>query len=408
MSFRIRQVRARQVLDSRGNPTVAVEAVLEGGLRATAMVPSGASTGAHEALELRDGGTASYGGRSVLRAVANVNTKLAAAVTGLDSRDQQALDRRLIELDPTPNKGRLGANALLGVSMAVARAAASAQGLPLWRHLAGERRPVVPLPMINILSGGLHAGRNLEVQDFLVVPHGFPTMSGKLEAAVAIHRAAEGLIRAAGGVLTGVADEGGWGPLLESDWAALELLHRAIAAARFEPGRQVSIALDVAATHFRQPPSAEGMSEMLQDWLARYPIVSVEDPLPEDDWDGWRLLTRRLGSRCRLVGDDLFATNPGRLERGIREGVANAVLVKMNQIGTLTETFQVIDRARQAGYEAVISARSGETEDSFLADLAVASGAGHIKVGSITRSERLAKYNRLLAIEEWEAAAAGA
>jgi enolase len=330
----------------------------------------------------------------------------------MDAGDQAAVDRRMIELDGSPDKSNLGANAILGVSCAVARAAAAAEGVPLWRRLAGPRRAAIPLPMINILSGGLHAGRNFEFQDFLAVPHGLATYSEALYAVVAIHRATRELLEREGYVLTGVADEGGWGPRLPNNEAALDVLTRAIAAAGFEPGSQVSIAIDAASTHFfadgqyhlasegRSLDSA-GMVRLFCDWVGRYPVVSIEDGLAEDDWDGWRRLTGELGSRVQLVGDDLFTTNLTRFNRGISEGVANAVLVKMNQIGTLTETFAVIDRAREAGYRAVISARSGETEDAFLADLAVASGAGQIKVGSITRSERLAKYNRLLEIEKW-------
>ncbi|HYM11465.1 MAG TPA: phosphopyruvate hydratase, partial [Bryobacterales bacterium] len=416
MSYRITRLHARQALDSRGDPTVAVEITLDGGARAAAMVPSGASTGAHEAVELRDGPGGAYAGRSVWRAVASVNTEIAAVVAGFDARDQERLDRAMIELDGTPNKGRLGANALLGVSMAAARAAAAASEVPLWQYLAGNRRATVPLPMINIISGGLHAGRNLDFQDFLVVPHGFPSFAAALEAAVRIHRQTATLLAAAGHRYLGAADEGGFGPPLGSNLAAVDLLARAIEAAGFAPGREVSIAIDVAATHFydngiyrlsregRELTAAE-MTQMLEEWLGSYPVVSLEDPLAEDDWSGWRELTSRLAARRPaplLIGDDLFVTNVARLDRGIREKVANAVLVKTNQIGTLTETVQVIDRAREAGYVAVISARSGETEDSFLADLAVASGAGWIKVGSVTRSERLAKYNRLLAIEEAE------
>jgi enolase len=401
MNYRIAQLAAWQILDSRGNPTVAVECRLESGVRATAMAPSGASTGRHEAVELRD-----PDGRGVGRAVAHVNREIQQALAGGDAREQAAIDRILIELDGTPDKSRLGANAILGASLAVARSAAQAAGLPLWQYLTGDRRPRLPVPMINILSGGLHAGRQLEFQDFLIIPEGCENLPAMLEAAVAIHRRAERLIREAGHVLTGVADEGGLGPRLASNREALELLARAL------PERGVTIALDVAATHFyrdgyyeleKQRLDALGMTEMLSEWLDRYPIVSIEDPLAEDDWEGWRDLTARLGGRCSLVGDDLFCTNLRRLERGIQEGAANSVLVKMNQIGTLTETFQVIDRAREAGYGAVISARSGETEDAFLADLAVASGAGQIKIGSVTRSERLSKYNRLLEIaaREW-------
>jgi len=409
MSARIAGLAAWQILDSRGNPTVAVECRLENGTRATAMVPSGASTGRHEAVELRDGPGSAFEGRSVLRAVAHVNGELNQALAGMDARDQAAVDRAMIVLDGSADKRRLGANAILGVSMAVARAAAQAEGLPLWRRLAGDRRPSLPIPMINILSGGLHAGRQLEFQDFLIVPAGLPDLPAMLEAAVRIHRHAARLAAEAGHILTGVADEGGLGPRLASNEQALDLLTRAIAEAGYRPGRDIFIALDAAASHFfrdgRYELASEGgalnagqMTSLLEEWISRYPVVSIEDPLAEDDWDGWRELTGRLGARVQIVGDDLFCTNPERLERGIREEAANAVLVKMNQIGTLTETFEVIDRARQAGYRAVISARSGETEDAFLADLAVASGAGQIKIGSVTRSERLAKYNRLLEI----------
>ena len=335
---------------------------------------------------------------------------IAPAIEGMPVDDQEGLDRRLIELDGTPNKARLGGNAILGVSGAAARAGAITRGEPLWRSLAGDREPVIPVPMVNILSGGLHARRRIDFQDFLALPHGSASFAEALETAVAVHRSVEELLTKEGHLLTGVADEGGLGPRLDSNEQALDYLMRGIEAAGYRPGEDVSITLDVAATHFchdgryrlaaedRELDAAE-LIEMLADWTIRYPIVSIEDGLAEDDWEGWRLLTERLGERCHLVGDDLFCTNPDRLERGIREKAANAVLVKMNQIGTISETFAVIDRARQAGFGAVISARSGETEDSFLADLAVASGAGRIKVGSITRSERLAKYNRLLRIE---------
>jgi enolase len=403
-------IRALEILDSRGNPTLSVEVELAGSIRGEAKVPSGASTGKHEACELRDGDPGRYSGKGVRSAVANVEQQIAPALMGTSAADQAAIDRRLIDLDGTANKSRLGANAILGVSCAVARAMATAENVPLWRRLQGQRKPTIPLPMINILSGGLHAGRNFEFQDFLAVPHGFSSYSEALHAAVAIHRAARDLLEAEGYLLTGVADEGGWGPRLPGNEAAIDLLTRAIAAAGFEPGTQVAIAIDAASSHFhygdryelpsegRSLTSAE-MVGLLCDWSRRYPVCSIEDGLAEDDWDGWRLLTAELGSRVQLVGDDLFTTNLKRLEKGIAEGAANAVLVKMNQIGTLTETFEVIDRAQSAGYKAVISARSGETEDPFLADLAVASGAGQIKVGSITRSERLSKYNRLLDIE---------
>ena len=405
--MKIQAVRALEVLDSRGNPTVSAAVELDDGTVAEASVPSGASTGTHEAVELRDGDPRRYGGRGVRAAVANVTDVLAPALRGMDPCDQAAVDRRMIDLDGTPAKSRLGANAILAVSCAVARASASARRLPLWRYLAAHRRPVLPVPMVNILSGGAHAGRNIEFQDFLVIPRGFGTYPEALQAIVAVHRAARELLDARGFVLTGVADEGGWGPLLPSNESALEILCRAIERAGLAIGGQMAIAIDVASTQFfrdgryhlesRELTSGE-MVDLLASWVARYPIVSIEDALAEDDWDGWRHLTSVLGSRVQLLGDDLFVTSLARLDRGIRTGAANAVLVKMNQVGTLTETFSVIDRACEAGYRAVISARSGETEDSFLADLAVASGAGQIKIGSVRTSERLAKYNRLLHI----------
>jgi enolase len=411
-----------QVLDSRGHPTVEVAATLSDGTSACASVPSGASTGRHEAVELRDGAAGGYAGRSVNRAVANVEGEIAAALRGFAVEPHEALDRRLIELDGMPDKGRLGANAVLGVSVAVARAAAAALGLELWEYLGrigsspsgtggGARQALLPVPMINILSGGLHAGRQIEFQDFLIVPHGFDSFAKALEAAAGVHRAMEAMLKSGGYALTGVADEGGLGPQLPSNEVALDYMVRAIEAAGYAPGRQVSLAIDVASSHFfdggRYELRSEGRSlqpaemiDLYEQWLGRYPILSIEDGLAEDDWEGWQAMTRRLGGKCRLIGDDFLVTNPERLERAIGTGAANAVLVKMNQIGTLTETFAVIDRARQAGFTAVVSARSGETEDSFLADLAVASGAGQIKVGSVTRSERLSKYNRLLRIED--------
>jgi enolase len=410
MSLTIREIRALEILDSRGKPTVMVEVELSDATAASARVPSGASTGSHEAIELRDGDSSRYAGKGVRKAVENVTRVILPALRGANADDQTAIDRRMIELDGTANKSRLGANAILGVSCAVARAVARSGRLPLWRYLAGERRAVLPVPMVNILSGGLHAGRNFEFQDFLAVPLGFATYAEALEAIVAVHRAARAVLEKRGYALTGVADEGGWGPHLPTNETALDVMLEAIERASYHPGRQMAIAIDVAASHFfdegkyelqtegRSLTSAE-MIDLLQGWVARYPVVSIEDGLAEDDWTGWQRLNQALGERAQLIGDDLFATNPQRLERGIRERAANAVLVKMNQIGTLTETFQVIDRARAAGFRAVISARSGETEDDFLADLAVASDAGQIKVGSITRSERLAKYNRLLEIE---------
>jgi enolase len=410
MSLTIQDLRGLEILDSRGRPTVAVSARLSNGVAAWAHAPSGASRGRHEAVELRDGDMRRYGGMGVRKAASNAGGEILEALRGRDAEDQAGVDRAMIGLDGTPGKSRLGANAILAVSCAVARAVAAARGVPLWRYLAGDRKPVFPVPMVNILSGGLHAGGNIEFQDFLCIPHGFGTYSEALEAAVQVHAATRGLLDARGYRMSGVADEGGWGPELESNEAALSMLKEAIELAGFDPGVQVSIALDVASSHFhkdgvyhlktenRRLTSGE-MIDQLAGWCVRYPVISVEDGLQEDDWDGWRQMTARLGDSMQLVGDDFFTTHPERVRRGIRDGAGNAVLVKMNQIGTLTETFEVIDLAREAGWRAVVSARSGETEDSFLADLAVASGAGQIKIGSITRSERLAKYNRLLEIE---------
>jgi enolase len=410
MILTIEAIHATEVLDSRSNPTISAEVRLVDGTAAEASVPSGASTGSHEAVELRDGDPRRYAGRGVLRAAGNVNDIIAPELRGMDAAGQAAIDRRLIELDGTPDKSRLGANATLAVSCAVARAAAAARRMPLWRHLADGRHAVLPVPMVNILSGGLHAGGHIEFQDFLVVPRGFATYAQALEAIIAVHRAARRVIEDRGFILTGVADEGGWGPRFQSNEQALEILSQAIHASGYLPGLQMAIAIDAAATHFWRDGayslrsegrglSSDGMIALLERWVAEYPVVSIEDGLAEDDWEGWRTLTARLSKRVQLIGDDLFVTNLDRLNRGIASGVANSVLVKMNQAGTLTETFAVIDRAREAGYGAVISARSGETEDTFLADLAVASGAGQIKVGSVRTSERLAKYNRLLKLE---------
>lgn len=410
MKLTIRHLRALEILDSRGRPTVAVEAELSDGTTAWAQVPSGASTGRHEALELRDGDPKRYAGEGVRRAVGNVEEILSPELAGSDAEDQAAIDRRMIELDGTENKSRLGANAILGVSCAVARAVARARRIPLWQHLSEGRRPLLPVPMVNILSGGLHADRNIEFQDFLVIPHGFSSFAAALEATVAVHRTVFRLLKERGYRLTGVADEGGWGPRADSNERPLEILAQAIEAAGYRPGEQVSIALDVAASHFYHEGgyelategrtlASDQMIERLADWARRYPVLSIEDGLDQDDWGAWSRLTRRLGKNVQILGDDLFTTNPRRLERGIALGAANAVLVKMNQIGTLTETFEVIDRASVAGMLAVISTRSGETEDAFVADLAVASGAGQFKPGSVTRSERLAKFNRLLEIE---------
>jgi enolase len=405
--MKIARIRGLEILDSRGNPTVQAEVLLSDGTRAAAQVPSGASTGRHEAVELRDADPARHAGKGVLNAVRHVEQILGPAVAGLDASDRRLVDARLIETDASEGKRRLGANALLAISCAVARAAARSRDIPLWQHLAGDRKPALPIPMVNIISGGLHAGHNLAFQDFLAMPAQYTSQAAMIEAIVKVHRRTGELLAARGCILTGVADEGGWGPRLQSNEEAVAILREAIDSAE----TPMTIALDVAATHFYQEEryaldgrrlDAAGMTELLANWVPRYGIRSIEDPLAEDDWEGWKAITARLGSSTQLVGDDLFVTHLGRLNRGIRESVANTVLVKMNQIGTLTETFAVIDRAREAGYGAIISARSGETEDSFLADLAVASGAGQIKIGSVTRSERLAKYNRLLEIERWE------
>jgi len=399
---------ALEILDSRGNPTLSVTAGLSNGVFASAHVPSGASTGKHEAVELRDGDPGRYRGKGVRQAVASVNEHLAWELRGLPADDQASLDGRMIELDGTPNKSRLGANAVLGVSCAVARAVAVSRGLPLWRSLPSGQNPAMPTPMVNILSGGLHAGKRIEVQDFMAAPDGFDSFPAALEAIVTVHRSARDVLAENGYTLTGVADEGGWGPALPSNETGLEMLLCAIEESG--NGGRFTIALDIAASHFvvqdRYELASEGRTinsdeliDLLASWVSRYPVFSIEDGLDQDDWDGWARLTARLGSRIQIVGDDLFTTNPARLRRGVEHRCANAVLVKMNQIGTLTETFEVVRIARDAGYATVISARSGETEDSFLADLAVACGGTQIKIGSVTRSERLAKYNRLLEIE---------
>ena len=389
---------AREILDSRGRPTVEVDIELSDGSRGRASVPSGASTGRHEAHELRDGDHARYGGLGVRGAVVNVIETIAPAIVGCDPFDQPALDRLLIELDGTPDKSRLGANAVLGVSAAVARAAASARRLPLWRYLSRGREAVLPLPMVNIVSGGLHASGALTFQDFLIVPVGAASYREALEACHDV-RAATGDLLVERGLSILKADEGGFGPALERPEEVLDLLEAAVRRAGRTPGSDVAFAIDVAASHFA-PVAPAAFVDRLESLVDRYPIVSIEDALAEDDWEAWAQLTRRLGHRVQLLGDDLFTTNLARLERGIDAGVANAVLVKMNQIGTVTETVDVIERAHAAGYATVVSARSGETEDAFLADLAVATAASQIKIGSLAQSERLSKYNQLLRIEE--------
>jgi enolase len=412
MSTAIQQLHAREIFDSRGRPTVEVEVTLADGTMGRASVPSGASTGRHEALELRDGDEKRLRGKGVLRAVQNIADSIAPHLVGQDALNQEAIDAALIALDGTANKSWLGATATLGVSLAVARAAANAQGLPLWRSLGGKEARVLPLPMINILSGGLHARRNLDFQDFLILPVGAQTYSEALEMSLAVYLAMYDLLTERG-LSTLKADEGGFGPTLSGNRAALDLLMAAVKQAGFEPGEQIAFALDVGSTHFFDPTDGRyhleaeqrvcteaELTDILEVLRAAYPIVSIEDGLAEDDWVGWKLLTERLGKTTQLIGDDLFTTNAERLRRGIESQVGNAILVKMNQIGTLTETLEVVKLAKQAGYRTIISARSGETEDSSLADLAVATNAGQIKIGSLSQSERLAKYNQLLRIEE--------
>ena len=411
----IQSVRGREVLDSRGNPTVEVDVTLLGGALGSAIVPSGASTGRHEAVELRDGDPTRYEGKGVLRAVAAVNDIIGPALCGeLDAADQPMLDARLRDLDGTANKANLGANAILGVSLAAAHAAASAAGQPLYRYLGGPDAGVVPMPMVNIISGGRHAAAGLDMQDFLVIPIGAETYREALQMVVAVYRAVGRVLSQAGPYAYGVADEGGYGPPLPCHEDALGLLYDATRLAGYRCARDgdIAIGLDVAATEFASHDgqyalNAEGRTftsselvDLLEHWGKTYPIISIEDGLGEDDWEGWEYLTRKLGGSTQLIGDDLFTTNPERLTRGADQGIANAVLVKPNQIGTLTETLETVRLAQERGYLPVISARSGETEDTTIADLAVATGAGQIKIGSITRSERLAKYNRLLRIEE--------
>ncbi len=401
------EVRAREVLDSRGNPTVEAEVELESGAVGRAMVPSGASTGKHEALELRDGGPR-YGGKGVLRAVAHVKDRIAPEVVGLDALDQAAVDAAMLELDGTPNKAALGANAILAVSLATARAAAEALGVPLWARLGGAQGAVLPVPLMNVINGGVHADNDLDVQEFMLVPLGLPSFSEALRAGVETFHALKAVLKKRG-LSTNVGDEGGFAPELKSNREALDLLIEAIEKAGYAPGKEVALALDPAASEFYkdgryhfegQALDAEGMVAVWEAWVDAYPIVSIEDGLAEDDWAGWKLLTERLGGRVQLVGDDLFVTSPTRLERGIQEGVANAILIKPNQIGTLSETLETIRLAHRAGFRTVISHRSGETEDPFIADLAVAVNAGQIKTGSASRGERIAKYNQLLRIEE--------
>ena len=422
MSTKITRVHARQILDSRGNPTVEAEVLLESGACGRAIVPSGASTGEHEALELRDGDKSKYLGKGVLKAVANVNSEIAKAVTGTDAVDQRALDRTLITLDGTPTKSRLGANAILAVSMAAARAAAVALKKPLYKYLSlystDTSANLLPVPMMNILNGGAHADSSVDFQEFMAMPIGAPTFSEALRWGVEVFHALKAALKRHG-YSTAVGDEGGFAPSCKSNEEAIQIVLEAIVAAGYKPGEQVSIALDPAASEFfdkasgkyvfkksdkSQHSSAE-MAAYWTSWVEKYPIVSLEDGMAEDDWSGWKTLTQAIGSKSskkkiQLVGDDIFVTNTERLSRGINEGIANSILIKLNQIGTVTETIQAIELARKAGYNSVISHRSGESEDTFIADLAVATAAGQIKTGSGSRTDRISKYNQLLRIEE--------
>jgi enolase len=405
----IERVHGRQILDSRGNPTVEVDVVLKSGAAGRAAVPSGASTGDFEAVELRDGGEA-WSGKGVDTAVANVNGELAEAVRGLDPADQEGLDRTMVELDGTDNKGRLGANAILGVSLAAAKAAAAEAGLPLWRYLGGDAAHVLPVPMMNVLNGGAHADNKVDFQEFMVVPVGARSFSEALRTGAEVFHALKGTLHDRG-LSTAVGDEGGFAPDLESNEAALDALIQGIEAAGYRPGDEVAIALDPATSELHENGSYElehegrtlsssELSDLWADVVSRYPVLSIEDGMDEEDWDGWRVLTERIGDSVQLVGDDLFVTNTERLRRGIDSGVANSILVKVNQIGTLSETLDAVRTAGEAGYTAVMSHRSGETEDTTIADLAVATGCGQIKTGAPSRSDRVAKYNQLLRIEE--------
>ncbi len=415
MTF-IDDVYAREILDSRGNPTLEVEVSLEGGSAGRAAVPSGASTGTFEALELRDGDKERFGGKGVLKAVSNVNERIGPELVGMDAQDQDGIDHLMLSLDSSSNKSELGANAMLGVSLAVAYAAADALSIPLFRHIGGVNARLLPVPQMNILNGGAHADNNLDIQEFLILPAGAPDFAEALRMGAEIYHTLHGVLKGRG-LATGVGDEGGFAPNLASNTEALELIVEAIQTAGYTPGRDVVLGIDAAATELFEDGkynlagegrvlTAEEMVDFYAGLAERFPIASIEDGLAEEDWDGWKLLTSRLGSTIQLTGDDLFVTNPERLERGIESGAANSVLIKLNQIGTLTETLQVIRMAHAAGWTAVISHRSGETADTTIADLAVGMNAGQIKTGAPCRTERVAKYNQLLRIEEHLGAAA--
>jgi enolase len=423
MSTKIQAVHGREILDSRGNPTVEADVILEGGVHGRAAVPSGASTGEHEALELRDADKSRYLGKGVRKAVGNVNEAIAGAVVGLDASDQKALDRRMLDLDGTPNKGKLGANAILAVSMAAARAAANAKGVPLYKYLAqyssDKSANTLPVPMMNILNGGAHADNSVDVQEFMVMPVGASSFDEALRWGVEVFHQLKAVLKK-NGYSTSVGDEGGFAPNLKSNEEALERVLEAITAAGYKPGEQIAIALDPASSEFydrasgkyifkksdKSARSSEQMVEFWANWARQYPIVSIEDGLAEDDWAGWKILTNELGGQLQLVGDDIFVTNPEIFARGIREKIGNAILIKLNQIGSVTETIEAIEMARDAGYASIVSHRSGETEDTFIADLAVGLGTGQIKTGSASRTDRIAKYNQLLRIEEELGAAA--
>jgi enolase len=423
MSTKIARVLGRQIIDSRGNPTVEADVILEGGALGRAAVPSGASTGEHEAIELRDGDKSRYLGKGVLKAVANVNGEIARAVTGFDASDQGALDRRMIETDGSPNKGNLGANAILAVSMAAARAAASAARQPLYKYLAQYSSDAsgntLPVPMMNILNGGAHADNSVDFQEFMAMPVGAKTFDDALRMGVEVFHRLKAVLHKRG-YSTAVGDEGGFAPNLKSNDEAIEVILEAIAAAGYKPGEHVAIALDPASSEFYDKASgkyvfkksdksartSEQMTKFYVDWVRQFPIVSIEDGLAEDDWAGWKHMTSELGGKVQLVGDDLFVTNTVRLQRGISEKIGNAILIKLNQIGTVTETIEAIEMARKAGYASIVSHRSGETEDTFIADFVVAMGTGQIKTGSASRTDRVAKYNQLLRIEEELGAAA--
>ena len=407
-------VKAREILDSRGNPTVEVDVMLEDGSFGRAAVPSGASTGAHEAVELRDTKAKRYMGKGTAGAVKNVNEKIAPRVIGMDATEQEAIDRLMIDMDGTPNKGKFGANAILGVSLAVAKAAASSAALPLYRYLGGCNANIIPVPMMNILNGGKHADNNVDFQEFMVMPVGAPSFAEALRWGAETFHTLKKVLKDKG-YNTAVGDEGGFAPSLKSNEEALEVVMDAIKKAGYKPGTDIAIALDPASTEmfdgktgkysfFKSDPKNKVSSDVMVDhwakWASKYPIISIEDGLAEDDWDGWKTLTNKLGGKIQLVGDDLFVTNTERLAKGIELGSANAILIKLNQIGTLTETFEAINMAKRAGWNAIISHRSGETEDSTIADLAVASGVGQIKTGSACRTDRICKYNQLLRIEE--------